>query len=72
MLPNRDMYIKYFADLRRVCELEDAVVEWYSNAGWKGSEFDPSPYFDLQMLKVESLMYGGIDFEVCRIQFSAT
>lgn len=26
---DRDMKQKYFADLRRVCEVEDTVVEWF-------------------------------------------
>jgi hypothetical protein len=29
LTPNRDMGKKYFADLRRVCEVEDTVVEWF-------------------------------------------
>ena len=29
LTPSRDMLQKYFADLRRVCEVEDTVVEWF-------------------------------------------
>lgn len=29
MTPNRNKYEKYFADLKRVCDVEDTVVEWY-------------------------------------------
>ena len=29
MIPERDLLAKYFADLRRVCEVEDTIVEWY-------------------------------------------
>jgi hypothetical protein len=27
--PYRDLYQKYFADLKRVCEVEDTVIEWF-------------------------------------------
>jgi len=30
LTPNRDMFAKYFADLKRVCEVEDTVVEWFN------------------------------------------
>lgn len=29
LTPNRDLFGKYFADLKRVCEVEDTVVEWF-------------------------------------------
>jgi hypothetical protein len=29
MTPDRNRLVKYFADLARVCELEDTVVEWF-------------------------------------------
>ena len=29
MTPDRDKLEKYFADLKRVCEVEDTVVEWF-------------------------------------------
>lgn len=29
MTPDRDRRVKYFADLSRVCELEESVVEWF-------------------------------------------
>ncbi len=29
LTPSRDTLQKYFADLRRVCEVEDTVVEWF-------------------------------------------
>lgn len=30
MTPNRDLFQKYFADLKRVCEAEDTIVEWFN------------------------------------------
>ena len=29
LTPNRNLFQKYFADLKRVCEAEDTVVEWF-------------------------------------------
>lgn len=29
MTPDRNKFQKYFADLKRVCEVEDYVVEWF-------------------------------------------
>jgi len=29
MTPDRNKYQKYFADLKRVCEVEDTVIEWF-------------------------------------------
>lgn len=32
MTPERDKLTKYFADLRRVCDVEDTIIEWYDYA----------------------------------------
>ena len=32
MTPDRDKLEKYFADLKRVCEVEDTVVEWFDKS----------------------------------------
>ena len=32
LTPDRDKMRKYFADLRRVCEVEDTVIEWFDYA----------------------------------------
>ena len=29
MTPDRNKFQKYFADLKRVCEVEDTVIEWF-------------------------------------------
>ena len=29
MTPDRNKLQKYFADLKRVCEVEDTVIEWF-------------------------------------------
>jgi hypothetical protein len=35
LTPNRDLFAKYFADLKRVCEVEDTVGEWYTEPNIK-------------------------------------
>lgn len=35
LTPNRDLFAKYFADLKRVCEVEDTVVEWFTKPNVK-------------------------------------
>ena len=32
MTPDRNKFEKYFADLKRVCEVEDTVVEWFDKS----------------------------------------
>ena len=32
MTPDRDKFEKYFADLKRVCEVEDTVIEWFDKS----------------------------------------
>ena len=29
LTPDRNKFQKYFADLKRVCEVEDTVIEWF-------------------------------------------
>lgn len=29
MTPDRNLFVKYFADLARVCELEESITEWF-------------------------------------------
>lgn len=29
LTPDRNKFQKYFADLNRVCEVEDTVIEWF-------------------------------------------
>jgi len=32
MTPDRDRFAKYFADLKRVCDVEDTVIEWFQKS----------------------------------------
>lgn len=78
LTPNRDLLAKYFADLKRVCEVEDTVCEWYQKPYVKVQslkqhirrDIDPAAQFSDQfdILNVE---IGGLDFSVWKVQLKA-
>lgn len=65
---------KIFCDLNRICELEDAIVEWYEERYFQRNE-----KFDLSFLtqgenapfKVVDIKYAGIDGSICKAVFEA-
>lgn len=71
------MHRQYFADLRRVCDLEDAVVEWFefeyirtnSLASHIKRTLDTTQ-FEEQFI-VHQIEVGGIDFSVWRVKLEA-
>lgn len=78
MTPERDKLVKYFADLGRVCELEDTVVEWFEMENLLKVASDAlkdhrTRQIDslLSQLKkqfdIEKVEAGGIDFCVWKI-----
>lgn len=71
---------KIYCDLNRICELEDAIVEWYEAKYYQRREL-----FDLsflrgvadnyesgsqrqaqQVLEVKDLQYAGVDGSICK------
>ena len=64
--------IKIYCDLNRICELEDAVVEWYEEAYYQRR----SDLFDLSFVKdnfiVKEVMYAGVDGAICKANLTAT
>jgi len=77
MGPQRDLFQKYFADLNRVCEVEDTVVEWFLEEYARAfslrqhiqRKVDLNQFKDqFNVVKVE---IGGIDFSVWKIQLKA-
>ncbi|CDW85380.1 UNKNOWN [Stylonychia lemnae] len=77
LTPNRDLLAKYFADLKRVCEVEDTVVEWFTEPNIKTKSLKQhirrkldteqfSKQFDISKVEV-----GGIDFSVWKVQLRA-
>lgn len=68
---------KIYCDLNRICELEDAVSEWYDSKYYQGTErFDLSfldgvsdPYAvnkHKPIFKVKDLQYAGVDGSICK------
>lgn len=66
-----DRAIKIYADINRVCELEDSVVEWYEQKYYENQ----SEILDFSFLKslffIDSVEYSGVDNKVVRIQARA-
>lgn len=73
LTPNRDMLEKYFADLSRVCEVEDTVVEWFDYDAaismFSHRQIDISQY--REQFSIQAIEIGGIDFSVLRLQLEA-
>ena len=82
MTPDRDKFEKYFADLKRVCEVEDTVIEWFDksvhqqicSASLKDhlkrqiEDFLASLERQFDTMQIE---VGGIDFSVWKIHLQA-
>ena len=82
MTPDRNKFEKYFADLKRVCEVEDTVVEWFERSVHQQicqkslkdhlkRQIDDfltqlDRQFDTRWIEV-----GGIDFSVWKIHLVA-
>ena len=82
MTPDRNKQQKYFADLKRVCEVEDTVVEWFDKEHYESiaqeslkshlrRQIDDflnilASQFDFVRIEV-----GGIDFSVWKILVKA-
>ena len=62
-----DSSIKIMCDLNRICELEDAVVEWYEEAYYQRR----ADLYDLSFLKelfdIKSVDYAGVDGAICKV-----
>jgi len=63
--------VKVFCDLNRVCEIEDAVVEWYEEAFYqrRGCLLDLS--FTRDHFSISELLYAGVDGTICRARLVA-
>jgi hypothetical protein len=74
MTPERDKLQKYFADLRRVCEVEDTVVEWFDYLHAKNESLTKHIRRHLELdqfknqFKIHSVEVGGIDFSVWKLE----
>lgn len=77
LTPNRDLFAKYFADLKRVCEVEDTVLEWYDEAYVKVKSLRQHivRHPDIEVFKrqfdIVKAEVGGLDFSVWKILLKA-
>lgn len=59
--------VKIFCDLNRICEIEDAVEEWYEEAYYRRK----SDIYDLSFLKenfrIKEILYAGVDGAICKV-----
>lgn len=73
LIPTRDLFQKYFADLKRVCEVEDTVVEWFEESYVKVNSLRKhiKRQVDLKQFEeqfiINKVEVGGIDFSVRKI-----
>jgi hypothetical protein len=65
MIPKIDRAVKIYADINRVCELEDSVVEWYNERYYENK----NEIIDFSFLKhlfiIKQVDYSGVDNPVC-------
>lgn len=66
-----DSSIKIYCDLNRICELEDAVVEWYEERYYQRR----SDLYDLSFLRecfdIKRVDYAGVDGAICKVNMIA-
>jgi predicted nucleotidyltransferase len=70
-IATNDRAIKIYADINRVCELEDTVVEWYEQKYYENKSEIIDFSFLLDLFEVISIEYSGVDNKVVRIQAKA-
>lgn len=66
-----DRAIKIYADINRVCELEDTVVEWYDQKYYENKSEIVDFSFLEEFFEIKSVEYSGVDNKVVRIQTKA-
>ena len=82
MTPDRNRLQKYFADLKRVCELEDTVNEWFDKEVYQQicmnsmkahivRHIDDFLVNLSQQFQITYIEVGGIDFSVWKIHLKA-
>lgn len=66
---------KIVCDMSRICELEDAVVEWYDSSYFKSHFKRQGVLLNIDFLKslfvIKKYECGGIDGLICKIQVQA-
>ena len=75
---------KIYCDLNRICELEDAIVEWYEAKYYQRRELfdltflkgvpdipDQKPRQGLPIMEIKDLQYAGVDGSICKAVLQA-
>ncbi len=65
-----DRVQKIYCDLSRICEIEDAVVEWYDIRYFQKKENLDLAYL-LPLFKVKAFECAGVDGLICRVHMTA-
>jgi len=60
-----DRAVKIYADINRVCELEDSVVEWYNERYYENKNEIIDFSFLKEMFTITQIDYSGVDNPVC-------
>ena len=82
MTPDRNKLQKYFADLNRVCDIEDTVVEWFKKQHYEQictnslkdhikRQLDDFLVLLQDQFSIDEIEVGGIDFSVWKIYLRA-
>lgn len=66
-----DRAIKIYADINRVCELEDTVVEWYEQKYYENKSEILDFSFLTEFFTIDWIEYSGVDNKVVRLQTRA-
>lgn len=66
-IPKADRAVKIYADINRICELEDTVVEWYDEKYYdKETEIIDFSFLH-PMFDIWQIDYSGVDNPVVRV-----
>eukprot|EP00347_Sterkiella_histriomuscorum_P024104 403332295 len=71
MRASSDKAQKIFCDMSRICELEDAVVEWYDSKYFQRQQEMLNIDFLNELFVVKKYECAGIDGLICKIQLQA-
>ncbi|CAI2367370.1 unnamed protein product [Moneuplotes crassus] len=66
-----DRAIKIYADINRVCELEDTVVEWYEQKYYEYKSEIVDFSFLQDLFQINCVEYSGVDNKVVRLHTKA-
>ena len=67
----RDNSIKIYCDLNRICELEDAVVEWYEEIYYQNKTDSIDLNYFKEYFELKHVLYAGVDGAICKVEMIA-